>query len=76
MARARLCAEPFSPEALLAGFLEGRAGDGAVVSFVGLARAAGLLGPLAEAHIEQRGESIASVQTPFRMTVTQALIVV
>lgn len=41
MARTQLQAEPFSPEALLAGFLEGRADDGAVVSFVGLARAAG-----------------------------------
>lgn len=41
MASAQLRAEPFSPEALLAGFLEGRANDGAVVSFVGLARAAG-----------------------------------
>lgn len=41
MARAQLCAEPFSPEALLAGFLKGRANDGAVVSFVGLARATG-----------------------------------
>lgn len=39
MARARLCTEPFAPEDLLADFLEGRDGDGAVVSFVGLARA-------------------------------------
>lgn len=41
MARTQLCAEPFAPEVLLAGFLEGRADEGAVVSFVGLARAAG-----------------------------------
>lgn len=40
MARALLCGEAFAPDALLAAFLEGRGDDGAVVSFVGLARAA------------------------------------
>lgn len=38
MARALLRFKPLSPGVLLAGFLDGRASDGAVVSFVGLAR--------------------------------------
>ncbi|HYD38061.1 MAG TPA: molybdenum cofactor biosynthesis protein MoaE, partial [Allosphingosinicella sp.] len=37
----RLAAEPFAAERELAEFMQGRDGDGAVVSFVGLARGRG-----------------------------------
>lgn len=43
-AEARLAVAPFRPEDELADFIAGRDGDGAVVSFVGLARAAGANG--------------------------------
>ncbi len=41
-----------------------------------LRRAAGLLGPIGESNIEQRGETIASVRTPFAVVDHQATLIV